>query len=107
MRTRLFLLVAMLAALAGTFAATSGWRHRLLEESAHSRRIIADVEQAQAAREQRAAREKGLAAALASHPSLVEVRLELADLRWSEAGPQAAAAVLESGRTSPTDPQIL
>jgi len=107
MRTRLFLLGAMLAALAGTFAATSGWRHRLLEESARSRQVIAAVEQAQAAREQRAAREKGLSAALESHPGLVEVRLELAQLCWSEAGPRAAAAVLESGPASPTDPQVL
>src|SRR5438552_13642985 len=104
MRTRLFLLLAVLAAVAVMFAATRGWRWRLLEESARSRQVIAAVEQVQAAREQREAREKGLAAALQSHPGLVEVRLELAQLRWSDAGPAAAAAVLEAG---PADPRIL
>src|SRR5205809_317124 len=107
MRSRLYLLLAALIAAVGTFAATRGWRQRLLEESARSRQVIAAVEQARAAREQRAAREKGLAAALQSHPGLVEVRLELAQLRWAEGGPQAAAAVLQSGRTSPTDLRIM
>src|SRR5438552_2247482 len=91
MRSRLFLLLAALIAAVGIFVATRGWRQRLLEESARSRQVIAAVEQARAAREQRAAREKGLAAALQSHPGLVEVRLELAQLRWAEGGPQAAA----------------
>src|SRR5439155_825892 len=52
-------------------------------------------------------REKGLAAALQSHPSLVEVRLELAQLRWADAGPQAAAALLQSDRTrGPHPPSV-
>src|SRR5436309_2572076 len=106
MRSRLFLLLAALIAAVGVFAATRGWRQRLLEESARSRQVIAAVEQAQAAREQREAQEKGLAAALQSHPGLVEVRLELAQLRWSEAGPAAAAAVLQSGQSRSADARI-
>src|SRR5437763_4069144 len=106
MRARLFLLLAVLAAVAVLFVTTRGWRRRLLEESARSRQVIAAVEQAQAAREQREAQEKGLAAALQSHPGLVEVRLELAQLRWSEAGPAAAAAVLQSGESHSADARI-
>src|SRR5438876_2939228 len=106
MRNRLFRLLAALAAVAVLFVTTRGWRRRLLEESARSRRVIAAVEQVQAAREQREAREKGLAAALQSHPGLVEVRLELAQLRWSEAGPAAAAAVLESGHSRSADARV-
>src|SRR5689334_10267257 len=107
MRARLFLLLSGLAAAGGLFAATGGWRHRLLEESARSRRVIAAVEQAQAAREQRAAREKELAAALQSHPNLAPVRLELAQPRWAAEGPQAAAAVLQAAPAGSTDPRIL
>jgi len=107
MRARLFLLLSLLAIAGGLFVATSGWRHRLLEESARSRRVIAAVAQAQAAREQRTAREQGLAAALQSHPNLVEVRLELAQLRWAEEGPRAAAAVLQAAPAGPADPRIL
>lgn len=107
MRARLFLLLSGLVAAGGLFAATSDWRHRLLEESARSRRVIAAVEQAKAAREERTARERGLTADLQSHPNLVEVRLELAQLRWAEAGPRAAAAVLQAAPASPAAPRLL
>ena len=105
MRNRLFRLLAALAAVAVLFVITRGWRRRLLEESARSRRVIAAVEQAQAAREQREAREKGLAAALQSHPGLVEVRLELAQLRWSEAGPAAEQILLLCGGSGEGQPR--
>jgi Flp pilus assembly protein TadD len=96
---RPFILLGALLVTAAAYVATGGWRERLLEESARSRQVIAVVERERAAREQRADREKGLAAALQSHPGLVEVRLELAQLRWADAGPQAAAAVLQPDRT--------
>src|SRR5262249_27500671 len=47
------------------------------------------------------------AVALQSHPNLVQVRLELAQLRWAEEGPRAAAAVLQADPAGPTDPQLL
>ena len=104
---RLFILLGALLAAAVGYVATGGWRQRLLDESARSRQVIAAVERDRAAREQRADREKGLAAALQSHPSLVEVRLELAQLRWADAGPQAAAALLQSDRTrGPHPPSV-
>src|SRR5579862_9109039 len=74
---RLLVLLGALLAAVGAFWATGGWRQRLREESRRSRQVIAALERERAAREERADREKGLAAALQSHPGLVEQRLEL------------------------------
>jgi predicted Zn-dependent protease len=100
------LLVALLLA-AGAYMATGGWRHRLQQESARSRQVIAAVERSRREEEQRAARQQELAALLASRPDDGAARLELAQLRWREAGPGGAVAVLQQGGRDPSDPRLL
>jgi tetratricopeptide (TPR) repeat protein len=104
---RLLLLLGGLLVASGAYVATGAWRQRLLEESAQSRQVVAAVEAARRAHEQRAARRQALAAAVRSRPGDVEARLELAQLRWAETGPGGAVAVLEAGEGTTTDPRLL
>jgi Flp pilus assembly protein TadD len=94
-RTRRIVLLGLLVAMIGAFWGTSGWRRRLWQESARSRRAVALAQQAQAARERQLARRAELESLLRTEPGLVEARMELAQLRWADTGPGAAASVLE------------
>jgi tetratricopeptide (TPR) repeat protein len=98
--------VVVLVGAAGAYLATRSWRQRLWTESARSRQVIAAAEQARVARERSAARQQELTAALVADPENVEARLELAQLRWAEAGPRAAAEILQSPQTSPLHPRL-
>jgi tetratricopeptide (TPR) repeat protein len=106
-RLRLLALLGTLSVVAAIYLATARWRGQLLEESARSRRVIAGVERARAARKQQLARERELTAVLQSQPENVEARLALAQLRWAEGGPRAAVTVLQSAPKGSADRRVL
>jgi tetratricopeptide (TPR) repeat protein len=99
-------MLVVLLALVGAYLGTGAWRRGLMEESARSRRVIAAVERATAARQAERARQEVLESTLQARPEEVTARLELAGLRWQEAGPGAAAAVLEAAPQPAGDPRL-
>jgi cytochrome c-type biogenesis protein CcmH/NrfG len=106
-RWRLGILVGVLLLAAGGYLGTARWRTHLLEESARSRRVVAAVEGAAQEREQRRTHAEQLEATLRSRPEDVEARIELARLRWDDAGPQAAVTVLQGAGPALTDVRAL
>jgi tetratricopeptide (TPR) repeat protein len=106
-RRRLWLLLGVLLVAVILYDATKNWRARLRDESARSRQAVAALEQEASARQQRANRQRELESTLATAPDDVETRLELARLRWSDAGPRGAALVLEPIGSRTTDVRAL
>src|SRR5437867_3600582 len=101
---RLAALLGLLGAAALALLLTQGWRERLLRESAQFRSQVREAQSSAAAGRARDEEANRLAQELSLHPADPEARLRLAELRWGQAGPRAALAVLDQAPRPFTDP---
>jgi tetratricopeptide (TPR) repeat protein len=89
-------LVGLLAAAVAALILTRGWREQLMQESAHYQAITRDAEVRLGTQREQAAAIRELEQQVRANPGDSETRLRLADLRWRQEGPAAAAAVLRA-----------
>ena len=105
-RRRLWQLLGALAVVGLAFFLTQGWRARLLQDSARYRAIVAQSEATKQAEQEDAQQISALEAQVTNQPENTELRLNLAQRRWRQEGPAAAAVTLEMAPRPFNDPSI-